>query len=259
MAGAKMFPDPDAQQLEHLIRAGISDLSRIAESDRKGPSSPAPLPAIPKAAQLSMFLLLLTKGVEQKHATIFTHKEQLEGHLGRVYRKSKACWEDAIGTKSEQTRSKRLQDTQNIEPAISALDRFAEKSFGAFGASLADFGVKDIQLALGALTTKLADGVRQDLRLADRGKKRASPRAREKPAVACREVPATVLGGVLAASLAGDVAAQGKISPEQAKAMRVAVFIGTGRPDPATPKPPGPKKLKKTLEGLAHHIRSMKN
>jgi len=259
MAGAKMFPDPDAQQLEHLIRAGISDLLRIAESDRKGPSSPAQLPAIPKAAQLSMFLLLLTKGVEQKHQTIFAHKEQLEGHLGRVYRKSKACWEEAIGTKSEQIRSKRLQDTQNIEPAISALDRFAEKSFGAFGASLADFGVKDIQLALGALTTKLAYGVRQDLRLADRGKKSASPRSREKPAEAFREVPATVLGGLLAASLAGDVAAQGKISPEQAKAMRVAVFIGTGRPDPAPPKPPGAKKVTKTLKGLAHHIRSLKN
>lgn len=259
MAGAKMFPDPDAQQLEHLIRAGISDLSRIAESDRKGPSSPAQLPAIPKAAQLSMFLLLLTKGVEQKHETIFAHKGQLEGHLGKVYKQSKGCWEEALASKIEKARSKRLQDTRHIEPTIISLSRFAEKSFGAFGASLADFGVKNIQLALGALTTLLADGVRQDLRLTDRGKKSASPRSREKPAEASDEVPPQVLGGLLAASLASGVAAQGKISPEQAKAMRVAVFIGTDRRDPATPKLRGTKKLTKTLEGLAHHIRSLKN
>jgi hypothetical protein len=259
MAGTKTFPDPDAQQLEHLIRAGISDLSRIAESDLKGASSPSQLPAVPRAAQLSMFLLLLTKGVERKHGVIFAHKERLEGYLGKVYKKSKECWEEALGNKNEQSRSKRLQDTQKIEPAISALDRFAEKAFGVFRVSLAAFGVTDVQTALGALTKKLADGVRQDLRLADRGKKSPAPRSREKPAEASDEVPPQVLGGLLAASLAGDVASQGKISPEQSKAMRVAVFIGTGRPDPVTPKLPGTKKLTKTLEGLAHHIRSRKN
>jgi ribosomal 50S subunit-associated protein YjgA (DUF615 family) len=259
MAVKKTFPDPDAQQLEHLIRAGINDLSRITAGEVTGTTDTSRLQAVPRAAQLSMFLLLLTKGVERKHRIVFTHKERLEGYLGRVYRKSKACWEEAIGTKSEQTRSKRLQDTRSIEPAISALDRFAEKSFGAFGASLAEFGVADVQTALGALTTKLADGVRQDLQLADRGKKSPSPRFRDKPPEAYHEVPPQVLGGLLAASLAGDVAAQGKISPEQAKAMRVAVFIGTDRPDPATPKLRGTKKLTKTLEGLAHHIRSLKN
>ena len=260
MARTKTPPDPDVEQFQDFIRSGIGDLQRIAGDDFSERGAGSELPPVPQAAQLSMFLLLITKGVEPKHKDIFIHKYRLTEHLEKVYKKSKAGWEEALASKSQRTRDSQLHDTSVIEPYIAALVRFAEKNFGLTAAPLRSFGVRDVQVALGALIKKLATGVQHDLGLFPQA---ISGKAVGKPGKltpeARRDIPGPVLGGLLVATVAGDVGLQGSVTRDQAMALRVGVGVGTSKPEPGKPEPKAAKKLRRTLKGLAEHIRALKD
>jgi hypothetical protein len=64
MARTKTPPGPDADQFQDFICAGIGDLKRHAGDDPTGLGTGSQLPLVPPALQLSMFLLLITKGIE---------------------------------------------------------------------------------------------------------------------------------------------------------------------------------------------------
>ena len=185
-----------------------------------------------------MFLLLITKGIEPKHKDIFTHKDQLTKKLNAVYTKSKAVWEEGLAAKSQ------LHDTSVIDPYIFKLSRFAEKNFGRSNKTLSDFGVSNVQVALGTLIKTLAIEVKHQLKLGPDGR---------------GDIPGPVLGGLLVATVAGDVGLQGSVTRDQAMAMRVGVGIGTSKPEPQKPEPKAAKKIRRTLIGLAKHIRALKD
>jgi hypothetical protein len=260
MPSTKRLLDPDAEQFQDFIRAGIGDLQRIAGGDSSEWGARSELPPVPQAAQLSMFLLLITKGVEPKHKDIFTHKNRLTEHLNKVYKKSKAGWEEALAAKSVRARDSQLHDTSVIEPYIAALVRFAEKNFGMTSIPLRSFGVRDVQVALAALIKKLATGVERDLGLISHGH---GGNAVGKAGTAASEdrsdIPGPVLGGLLVATVAGDVGLQGSVTRDQAMAMRVGVGVGTSKAEPGKPEPKAAKKIRRTLEGLAEHVQALKD
>lgn len=249
MARTKTPTDPDAARFQDFIRAGIGDLKSLADHGSTGSG----LPPVPQATQLSMFLLFITRGVEAKHEDIFDHKDRLTEHLDKVYRKSKAGWEEALAEKSHRARDSQLRDTSVIEPYVAALVRFAEKNFGLTSVPLATFGVTDVQVALGALIRKLAVGVEHDLGLDAHGHGGSGA------AKGRGDIPGPVLGGLLAASIAGDVGLQGWVTRDQAMAMRVAVGLGAEKPGSGKPEPAAVKKLRRTLKGLAEHVRESKD
>ena len=252
MARTKKPPDPDVTRFQDFIRAGIGDLNRLADDEKTGTT----LPPIPQAAQLSMFLLLITKGVEAKHKDIFDHKDRLTEHLDKVYRTSKAGWEEAVAEKNPRARDSQLRDTSVIEPYIAALVRFAEKRFGLTSVPLTTFGVSDVQVALGALIRKMAAGVEHDLGLDAHGH---GVKAGQAVSKVRGDIPGPVLGGLLVASVAGDVGLQGSVTQDQAMAMRVAVGLGTEKRGAGKPEPAAVKKIRRTLKGLAEHIRALKD
>ena len=260
MARTKTPLDPDVEQFQDFIRSGIGDLQRIAGDVSARWGTGSELPPVPQAAQLSLFLLLITKGVEPKHKDIFIHKDRLTEHLNKVYKKSKAGWEEALAAKSVRARDSQLHDTSVIEPYIAALVRFAEKNFGLTPVPLSTFGVSNVQVALGALIKKLATGVEHDLGLFPQALSSKAVGKAGKPTSEARgDIPGPVLGGLLVASVAGDVGLQGSVTRDQAMAMRVGVGVGTSKPESRKPEPKAAKKLRRTLEGLAEHIRALKD
>jgi len=260
MARTKTPLDPDVEQFQDFIRSGIGDLQRIAGDVSARWGAGSELPPVPQAAQLSMFLLLITKGVEPKHKDIFIHKDRLTEHLDKVYKKSKTGWEEALAAKSVRARDSQLHDTSVIEPYIAALVRFTEKNFGLTAAPLRSFGVSNVQVALGALIKKLATGGEYDLGLFPQALSgKAVGKAGKLTPEATGDIPGPVLGGLLVASVAGDVGLQGSVTRDQAMAMRVGVGVGTSKAEPGKPEPKATKKIRRTLEGLAEHIRALKD
>jgi len=260
MARTKTPLDPDVGQFQDFIRAGIGDLRRIAGDDPTGLGTGSQLPPVPQAAQLSMFLLLITKGVEPKHKDIFIHRDRLRGHLNKVYKKSKAGWEEALAARSARARDSQLHDTSVIGPYIAALARFAEKNFGLTPMPLRSFGVRDVQVALAALMKKLVVSVEHDLGLVPQGHGgKAVGKAAKPSPEALGDIPGPVLGGLLVATVAGDVGLQGSVTRDQAMAMRVGVGVGTSKAETGKSEPKATKKIRRTLEGLAEHIRALKD
>jgi hypothetical protein len=206
-----------------------------------------------------MFLLPITKGVEPKHKDIFTHRDRMSQHLEKVYKKSTNGWEEALTSKSQRVRDCQLRDTSGIEPYVTVLVRFAGKAFGLTPVPLRNFGVTDVQVALGALIKKLTAGFESALELAPDRHVGPSENTSSRPdPEGGADIPGPVLGGLLVATVAGDVGLRGSVMRDQAIAIRVGVGVGTSKPEPAEPEPKAAKTIRRTLEGLAEHIRALK-
>jgi hypothetical protein len=254
MTRSARTPEPDAEKFEDFIRAGIYDLKRIAEETEGDFGSGTRLPAIPRAAQLSLLLLLVMKGAERKHRAVYVHKAELEGHLGKVYKMSKACWEEALAAVNVKARDAKLHDTRDIEPHIGALVKFADTKLRLPPVPLSTFGVTDVQLALGMLIKKLATEAQQATGLSTAPEKQKATGGKSRPKADAPVAPDPVLGGFLVATVGADIAMQGSATPDQVKALRVGVGIGTTKKTPGTPEKPPAKVLRRTLEGLAEHV-----
>jgi len=254
MTRSARTPEPDAEKFEDFIRAGIYDLKRIAEETEGDFGSGTQLPAVPRAAQLSLLLLLVMKGAERKHRAVYVHKAELEGHLGKVYKKSKACWEEALAAINVKARDAKLHDTRNIEPHIGALVKFADKKLELKLVPLNAFGVTDVQRALGMLIKKLATEAQQVIGGSAGHETRKATGRNSRSTADAPVAPDPVLGGILVATVGADIAMQGSATPDQVKALRVGVGIGTTKKTPGTPEKPPVKALRRTLEGLAEHV-----
>ena len=79
---------PPPSLLEDFLRATLGELERVVDEDPRGVTVPLRLPVVPHVAQLSLFGLMLLKGVDKSHTAIFSHRDRFEDVLGKVYRKA---------------------------------------------------------------------------------------------------------------------------------------------------------------------------
>jgi len=159
MAANKRSPEEAADHFEAFLCAGIADLCRLVKLPdlndfcpdsclpRRG-STVALIPASPAAAQLALYLLLVTRGLQPKHKTLYPHRDRLRDLLQRVYRKALKAWDDG-----------ELKDAQGLQPGVRTLAKFARRNIPGFeymGGGLEAFGVTSVQRSLAILTEKLA-------------------------------------------------------------------------------------------------------
>ena len=149
----------DADHFQAFLCAGILDLLRLAKlPDLKEfcpgarsvglPSTSADLPRVPAVAQLALYLLLLTRGLQPKHTVIYPHRDRLRDLLRRVYRKALARWDAG-----------ELKDVEALQPGVRTLAKFARRRLPPFEGTwdgLDAFGVKSVRESLKLLTEKLA-------------------------------------------------------------------------------------------------------
>lgn len=130
--------------------AKLPDLQEFCPVNWPAPraSAVALIPASPAAAQLALYLLLVTRGLQPKHKTLYPHRDRLRDLLQRVYRKALKAWDDGD-----------LKDVQAIQPGVRTLAKFARRNIPGFphtGGGLDAFGVTSVQKSLAILTEKLA-------------------------------------------------------------------------------------------------------
>lgn len=249
----------DTGRFQEFFRAGIGDLGRLVVEGQQGSTTGSPLPTVPQAAQLSMFLLLVAKGIEPKHDLLFPHAKRLTRDLQAVYKQSKSCWEAALQAKKKSARADQLWDAEPIRPFVARLTRYADKHFGLPTTTLWDFGVHDVQLALASLIRKLAAGTESALGLnlhhgSSRPdiKKVVKPKASAPPAVRT-DIPGAILGGLLVAKIGADAGLQGSVTRDHVMATRVGISMGLMKQDGKGVKPATAMKLRKTLESISQH------
>jgi hypothetical protein len=152
-------PDEAAAHFQAFLCAGIADLCRLvklpdlaefcpATRSPRRPSTAVLIPTSPAAAQLSLYLLLVTRGLQPKHAEIYPHRDRLRDLLRRVYRKALKAWDDG-----------NLKDADGLQPGVRTLAKFARRNIPGFEHTvdgLEAFGVTSVERSLAILTEKLA-------------------------------------------------------------------------------------------------------
>lgn len=164
MAANKRSPEEAAAHFEAFLCAGIADLCRLggatADTGSRKVSrgitrvlGPGP---IPECADLALYLLLVTRGLQPVHARVFPQRERLTRLLQRIYRSALTAWDTARHSDAK-TSAQILKDTAIVLPAIEALTRFADKRLGGLSEyTLQDFGVQDVHAAMVRLSEKMA-------------------------------------------------------------------------------------------------------
>ena len=153
-----------AAHFQAFLCAGIADLCLLggATADtrsrnvKRGITRVRGLGPIPGCAELALYLLLVTRGVQPVHAWVFPHRERLSSLLYRVYRSALKGW-DAARHCDAKTCAQILDDTEIVLPAVEALARCAEMRLGGLSEQkLLDFGVEDVHAALVRLSETMA-------------------------------------------------------------------------------------------------------
>lgn len=166
MAANKRSPEGAAAHFEAFLCAGIADLCRLVKLPdlndfcrdsrplRRG-STVALIPASPAAAQLALYLLLVTRGLQPKHKTLYPHRDRLRYLLQRVYRTAVKAWDEGD-----------LKNAERLQPGVRTLAKFARRSIPGFeytAGGLDGFGVTSVQRSLAILTEKLAMTVAREI------------------------------------------------------------------------------------------------
>ncbi len=166
MAKSPHNPDEAATHLEAFLTAGIADLCRLVELrgvpglclETRPPTqvfTARSRPVSPVAAQLALYLLLVSRGLQPKHKALYPRCDRLRDLLRRVYRKALKSWDEG-----------NLCDIQGLQPAVRTLARFARRTMPGFEYSaggLEAFGVKSVRVSLAILTEKLAMNLAREL------------------------------------------------------------------------------------------------
>jgi hypothetical protein len=168
-----MSPTPGtpaaAAHFEAFLCAGIADLCRsTGASSREARNSPKPRVAktltpgpVADVADLAMYLLLLTRGLQPVHKGVYPHRERLVKYLGRIYRLAADAW-DLARESDAKSQARILHDTSVVRPAIETLTGFIEKHSGGLSEhGLFAFGVNDIHGALVRLSERIAVTITQ--------------------------------------------------------------------------------------------------
>jgi len=146
-------------QFEAFLLAGIADLGRfvnLQDLDQLYPTRRPPrracsltaIPTSPAVAQLALYLLLVSRGLQPKHTNVYPHRDRLRNLLQRVYRKAIKASDDG-----------KFEDAEGLQPGVRTLAKFARRNIAGFdhtGAGLNAFGVKSVRISLAILTEKLA-------------------------------------------------------------------------------------------------------
>jgi hypothetical protein len=149
----------DGGQFQAFLCAGILDLCRLVKlPDLKefcpgARSSPCPshsagTPRVVAVAQLSLYLLLLARGLAPKHTVIYPHRDRLRDLLKRVHAKAIKTWDRG-----------ELKDVEDLHTSVRTLAKFARRNIEPFEFTrdgLDAFGVKSAQRSLQLLTEKMA-------------------------------------------------------------------------------------------------------
>ena len=148
-----------AVHFEAFLCAGIAELCRSVNLPDLYELCPAirptrracrvaVIPTSPAVAQLSLYLLLVCRGLQPKHTNVYPHRDRLRNLLQRVYRKAIKASDDGD-----------LEDAEGLQPGVRTLAKFARRNIAGFdhtGAGLSVFGVKSVRISLAILTEKLA-------------------------------------------------------------------------------------------------------
>jgi hypothetical protein len=146
-------------RFEAFLCAGIADLCRFVNLPDLYEICPAirptrrtcrvaAIPTSPAVAQLSLYLLLVSRGLQPKHTNVYPHRDRLRNLLERVYRKAIKASDDGD-----------LEDAEGLQPGVRTLAKFARRNIAGFdhaGAGLDAFGVRSVRKSLAILTEKLA-------------------------------------------------------------------------------------------------------
>ena len=155
-----------AAHFEAFLCAGIADLCRcvnVQDLDERYPThrpsrracSVTAIPTSPAVAQLSLYLLLVSRGLQAKHTNVYPRRDQLRNLLQRIYRRALKACDDG-----------KFEDVEGLQPGVRTLAKFARRNIAGFdhtGAGLDAFGVMSVQKSLSILTEKLAMTVAREL------------------------------------------------------------------------------------------------
>lgn len=144
---------------EAFLLAGIVDLCRfvnLQDLDQLYPTRRPPrrvcivaaIPTSPAVAQLALYLLLVSRGLQPKHTKVYPHRDRLRNLLQRVYRKANKASYDG-----------KFDDAEGLQPGVRTLAKFARRNIAGFdhlGVGLSVFGVRSVRISLAILTEKLA-------------------------------------------------------------------------------------------------------
>ena len=165
MAQPKTRAEP-AAHFEAFLCAGIADLCRfvnVQDLDERYPThrhlrracSVTAIPTSPAVAQMSLYLLLVSRGLQPKHTNVYPHRDQLRNLLQRIYRRGLKAFDNG-----------KFEDVEGLQPGVHTLAKFARRNIAGFdhtGAGLDAFGVESVQNSLSILTEKLAMAVARDI------------------------------------------------------------------------------------------------
>jgi len=221
---------------EEMFRAVLAELDRVAGTDPTGWTVTKRLPAVVQASQLSVYGLLVLKAIQGPRGDIYPHRAKLEALLDKVLQKSKSVWAEAL-TKKASSRQRYLEDVKPIRPAVQAVVKFADKTFGLHGERLGGLGVEDVQDALAGLVGKVSRAIEVKLAAGKSG-----------------AVPGAVQASIGLGSLAGGLAGRRVMAAKEAAAARILSRLGAMKDETGGPEPKPVKKLRKALKEFAQHL-----
>ncbi len=223
---------------EALLRAVLLELRTVVDGDAWTVTKR--LPAVVQASQLSVYGLLVLKGMSAADADVFPHREKLYVLLDRVLQKSKSVW--AVGlTKTAKARQRYLNDVKPIRPATRAAVKYAERAFGLHGERLGGLGVYDLQDTLARFVGRISEAAEAKLAPGEAG-------------MGTGVVPGAVQAAMGLGVMVGGVAGRREMTAKEASAARLLSRLGAKKDEADHPEPKPLKKLRKTLQELAAHL-----
>jgi hypothetical protein len=241
---------PPPSLLEDFLRATLGELGRVVDEDPRGVTVPMRLPAVPHVAQLSLFGLMLLKGLDKSHKAVFTHREHLEHLLGKVYGEARGAWETALLKDRPKALNKQLNELGTIGTTARAVVKFGSKTFGLAGPTLRSLGVIELQAALSDITRRFVATAGQQVGL-EQPKGQAGRGALQ---AAMSNLPGPVMAAYALGEIISAAGASPRLTPTQRTAARIAVNLGTQRSKDDPPLTEGERELRKTLSRLKKHL-----
>jgi len=223
-----------------LLRAVLAELERVATQRRSEWTCLSHLPVVPHAAQLSLFGLLVLKGIESHSPPISVNTEKLGALLAAASQTAQGVWADAISKGTGSARDKLLNDQEAIRPAVMKAVEFADRSWGRIDLALSEF-IDNVQDALADLTGRYADLVEKKLVGAMTDGSASG-------------VPSAVYGALAVASVAGGMVGRRVMSDRETSAVRVAVKLAAKKGETEKAEPEPAKRIRRTLKKLGPHL-----
>jgi hypothetical protein len=241
---------PPPALLEDFLRATLGELGRVVDEDSRGVTVPMRLPVVPHVAQLSLFGLMLLKGVDKSHKAVFADRGQFEHLLGKVYRKARGRWEKALLKAKPKELNKQLNELGTIRATARSAVKAIDEVVGINGPTLGSLGMVDLQAALSDLTRRFVAAAGQQVGL-EQPKGQAGRGALQ---AAMSNLSGPVTAAYALGKIAGGVNATSGMTPTQRTTARIAVDLGTQRRKDGPQLSDAERELQKTLSRLRKHL-----